>query len=48
LLYGDAVADADAATDRRAEAWGYLTPSDVEQPLRLLDRVLAILWRLTN
>jgi four helix bundle protein len=33
---------------RVAEAWGYLGPSDMEKALRLLDRVLAILWRLTN
>ena len=33
---------------RVAEAWGYLAPRDVEKALRLLDRVLAMLWRLTN
>ena len=33
---------------RVAEAWGYIAAVDVERPLRLLDRVLAILWRLTN
>jgi four helix bundle protein len=33
---------------RVAEAWGYLAASDLEKPLRLVDRVLAMLWRLTN
>ena len=31
---------------RVAEAWGQLEQADIEEPLRLLDRLLAILWRL--
>ena len=31
---------------RVAEAWGYLNVRDIEPPLRLLDRELAMLWRL--
>ena len=31
-----------------AEAWGYLEPQLMAQPLRLLDRELALLWRLTE
>lgn len=31
-----------------AEAWGYLTASDIRKPLDLLDSVLAITWKLTH
>ena len=33
---------------RVAKAWGWLTDADIAQPLRLLDRELAILWKLTH
>jgi hypothetical protein len=33
---------------RVAEAWGYLSASEIEVPLRLADRQLAILWKLTH
>ena len=33
---------------RVALAWGDLEESDVEKTLELIDRVLAMLWRLTN
>jgi len=33
---------------RVAEAWGYLGDKDTRKPLELLDRCLAMLWRLTN
>jgi len=31
-----------------AHAWGILDPKSVEHPLELLDRVVAMLWRLTH
>jgi four helix bundle protein len=33
---------------RVAMAWGWLKATDVEAPLALLDRELAVLWRLTH
>ena len=33
---------------RVAEAWGYLQVKDTKQALELLDRCLAMLWRLTH
>jgi four helix bundle protein len=33
---------------RAAEAWGDLEPSSIAPALALLDRVLAMLWRLTH
>ena len=33
---------------RVAEAWGYVTAKDIAEPARLLDKLLAILWTLTN
>jgi len=33
---------------RAAVAWGDLQPAAVQQPLELLDRVLAMLWKLTR
>ena len=33
---------------RVAEAWGYVTMQDIEPCLRLADRELAMLWRLTR
>lgn len=33
---------------RVAEAWGYVSASEIEVPLRLADRQLAILWKLTH
>jgi len=31
-----------------AIGWGYVDPTEVEAPLALLDRVLAMTWRLTH
>ena len=31
-----------------AEAWGYLTPDEIAEPLALLDRLCAATWRLTH
>ena len=31
-----------------ADAWGYVEPEEIEPALALLDRVLAMLWRLTH
>ena len=31
-----------------AEAWGYLDAEDIAEPLELIDRILAMLWRLTH
>ena len=31
-----------------AKAWGYLGDKDTRKPLELLDRCLAMLWKLTN
>lgn len=31
-----------------AQAWGYLEAEDLVEPLALLDRVLAMSWRLTH
>jgi four helix bundle protein len=31
-----------------AQAWGYLEADALEEPLALLDRVLAMSWRLTH
>ncbi|MDD9937870.1 MAG: four helix bundle protein, partial [Myxococcales bacterium] len=33
---------------RVAKAWGWLADRDVQRPLTLLDRELAILWKLTH
>ncbi|MDD9936118.1 MAG: four helix bundle protein, partial [Myxococcales bacterium] len=33
---------------RVAKAWGWLTHRDIHRPLTLLDRQLAILWKLTH
>jgi four helix bundle protein len=33
---------------RVATAWGYCTASDAQKPLALLDRIVAILWKLTH
>ena len=33
---------------RVAEAWGYVDRDDVAQGLEMLDRVLAMTWRLTH
>ena len=32
---------------RVAHAWGYVTTDDIAEPLDLIDRVLAMSWRLT-
>ena len=31
-----------------AEAWGYLEPAAIREPLELLDRILAMTWKLTR
>ncbi len=31
-----------------AEAWGYLSAAEIEEPLRHLDRELGLLWGLTH
>ena len=41
-------ADEVVAALRVAEAWGYLEPAKSREPLELLDRVLAMSWRLTH
>ncbi len=41
-------ADEVATAMRVAEAFGYLRGGDVAAPLKLCDRVLAMLWRLTR
>jgi four helix bundle protein len=33
---------------QQAEAWGYVAPAALEAPLALIDRELAMLWRLTH
>ena len=33
---------------RVAVAWGYVTPQDAEDAERHLDRVIAMLWKLTH
>ena len=33
---------------RLAEAWGNVTESEIKEALQLLDRLLAMLWRLTH
>ena len=33
---------------RVAVAWGHLEQREIEESLQLLDRILRILWRLTN
>jgi len=33
---------------RTAVAWGDMDPSLTEEPLRLLDRVVAMLWKMTR
>ncbi len=33
---------------RVAEAWGYVSAKDIAESARLLDKLLAILWTLTN
>jgi len=33
---------------RLAVAWSYCSAKDAEAPLALLDRIVAILWRLTH
>jgi len=41
-------ADEVAAALRVAEAWGYLEPAAIRKPLELLDRILAMAWKLTH
>lgn len=41
-------ADEVRAALRVALAWGYVDQAMVEEPLALLDRVLAMLWRMTR
>ena len=41
-------ADEIAAALQVAEAWGYLEPALIREPLELIDRVLAMTWRLTH
>jgi len=41
-------ADEVRAALRVAEAWGYVEPALVAEPLNLCDRVLAMTWRLTH
>jgi four helix bundle protein len=41
-------ADESVTCLRVAEAFGYLALAEVEDALAILDRVLAILWRLTQ
>ena len=31
-----------------SEAWGYLDSAEIAEPLGLIERVLAMLWRLTH
>ena len=31
-----------------SQAWGWVAPDDVAEALRLLDRLCAMLWRLTH
>jgi four helix bundle protein len=31
-----------------AEAWGWVGPSDISEALALVDRVLAMTWRMTH
>ena len=38
----------DRGTEAETEAWGWVSDADIAQPLRLLDRELAMLWRLTH
>ncbi len=33
---------------RVAEGWGYIDEEAAKQPLELIDRLLAMCWRLTN
>ena len=49
-FYRIAAGSADEATAalRVALAWGYIEEATVAEALRLLDRVLAMLWRLTH
>lgn len=41
-------ADEVRACLRVAEAWGWVSPDSLQESLVLLDRVLAMLWRLTR
>lgn len=41
-------ADEVRASLRVALAWGYVEEAMVSEPLALLDRILAMLWRLTH
>ena len=41
-------ADEIAAALRVAEAWGYLDAATIREPLELIDRVLAMTWKLTH
>ena len=33
---------------RVGHAWGYVTTDDIAEPLELIDRVLAMAWRMTE
>ena len=33
---------------RVAESWGFLTPEDIEESMSLVDRLLAMCWRMTE
>lgn len=41
-------ADEVRASLRVALAWGYIEPELLTEPLALVDRVLAMLWRMTH
>jgi four helix bundle protein len=41
-------ADEVRASLRVSAAWGYLEDEALREPLALVDRVLAMLWRMTN
>ena len=41
-------ADEVVACLRVAEAWGWIEPADIAEPLALADRVLAMCWRMTR
>ena len=37
-----------AMTGRHHEAWGYIEEATVIEPLALVDRLLAMFWRMTQ
>jgi four helix bundle protein len=41
-------ADEARAALRVAQAWGYVEDAVIQEPLALLDRLLAMLWRMTR